>query len=142
MKCKRPCSTPGETNNKIQLSEDPSQMQPEKSVVKPVFFEAKLGVESLQKFLIFLICSLSSQDQKFLVWCFPQEGSIWQTKNFDEHLLKKHHLVNPKINKKVDKAQSDISKYLKNEKVLPKASINSFQFFFLTPDTYIFPVWW
>ncbi|KNZ56923.1 uncharacterized protein VP01_2286g5 [Puccinia sorghi] len=43
------------------------------------------------------------------------------TRNFHEYLLKKHNLVDHKLNQKLDKAQSDIRKFLKNNKLLPKA---------------------
>ena len=42
------------------------------------------------------------------------------TKNFHEHLLKRHKLVDPKLNKKIDETQADIAKYLMNGKITPK----------------------
>ncbi|KNZ52341.1 uncharacterized protein VP01_360g4 [Puccinia sorghi] len=46
-----------------------------------------------------------------------QSGS---TNNFHKHLLKIHHLVNPKLSQKIDKSQKDIAKWIKTSKFAPK----------------------
>ncbi|KNZ52478.1 uncharacterized protein VP01_3560g5 [Puccinia sorghi] len=61
-----------------------------------------------------------------------QERSIrGSTKNFHKHLLKKHRLVDPKLNKKIDKTQADIAKYLLNGQMACKASFFLIFFLFL-----------
>ncbi|KNZ60191.1 uncharacterized protein VP01_1598g1 [Puccinia sorghi] len=75
-----------------------------------VFFEVKLGLGSLQRMLTFLggIVIVSSHNQEFHLWCFPQKQL-------------KHNFIDTKLNKKLNQAQSDITKFLKNNKLLPKA---------------------
>ncbi|KNZ54477.1 uncharacterized protein VP01_2938g4 [Puccinia sorghi] len=46
-------------------------------------------------------------------------------KNFHKQLLKVHKLFNPKSSKKIEKAQTDISKWIKNAKLVPKKELNS-----------------
>ena len=49
-----------------------------------------------------------------------QSGS---TKNFHEHLMRIHRLVDPKLGKKIDQAQADMAKYLKTAKISPKVCL-------------------
>ncbi|KNZ49889.1 uncharacterized protein VP01_4715g1, partial [Puccinia sorghi] len=44
------------------------------------------------------------------------------TKNFHKHLLKVHKLVDPKSSKKIEKAQTDIAKWIKNANLVPRKS--------------------
>jgi len=52
------------------------------------------------------------------------------TKKFHEHLLKVHKLVDPKSSKKIEKAQTNIAKWIKNAKLVPKVSTPLTSFFF------------
>ncbi|KNZ51739.1 uncharacterized protein VP01_3832g2 [Puccinia sorghi] len=57
-----------------------------------------------------------------------QSARLGSTKNFHEHLLKVHRLVNPKLSKKLDQSQSDISRYLKTSKLQPKVCNGDYAF--------------
>jgi hypothetical protein len=46
-----------------------------------------------------------------------QSGS---TKNFHEHLLKVHRLVDPKLTDKIDKSQTNLAKWTKTSQLAPK----------------------
>ena len=43
------------------------------------------------------------------------------TKIFHKDLMKRHNLVDPKVNKKIQKTQEDIARYLKKVELVPKA---------------------
>ncbi|PLW18412.1 hypothetical protein PCANC_08862 [Puccinia coronata f. sp. avenae] len=51
-----------------------------------------------------------------------QSGS---TKNFHEHLLKVHRLVDPKLTDKIDKSQTNLAKWTKTSQLAPKVLLNS-----------------
>ena len=66
------------------------------------------------------VCQVLTKDQKCAsVIKKDRSGS---TKKFHKHLLKIHKLVDPKSCKKVEKAQTNIAKWIKNAKLLPKVS--------------------
>ncbi|KNZ54218.1 uncharacterized protein VP01_3005g3 [Puccinia sorghi] len=64
-----------------------------------------------------------------------QSGS---TKNPHKHLLKKHNLGEPKLNKEIDKAESDMANFSKNNTLLPKACIIQFFSLYIHQQRLIF----
>ncbi|PLW30911.1 hypothetical protein PCANC_20329 [Puccinia coronata f. sp. avenae] len=47
------------------------------------------------------------------------------TKNFHEHLLKVHRLVDPKLTNKIDKSQTGIARWTQTSQLVPKVVLNS-----------------
>ncbi|PLW26490.1 hypothetical protein PCANC_22936 [Puccinia coronata f. sp. avenae] len=47
------------------------------------------------------------------------------TKNFHEHLLKVHRLVDPKLTNKIDKSQTNIARWTQTSQLVPKVVLNS-----------------
>ena len=77
------------------------------------FHDSKDGNEAICQVIINKkICGRTSRKD--------QSGS---TKNFHEHLMRIHRLVDPKLGKKIDQAQANMAKYLKTAKFLQKVCL-------------------